>query len=195
MNIGFKQVFSYKNADGKKVRVNTFFKEKIFSCLYNYSPNWVFRNPDKKVESPLKAEDVTSFKPKIHTVREDSLCRWRDHRGIGFCYGVRTKFFCKFLIGMCTGVQAVEIIRDFEAFSHYQHDPITGGVTKPITILHPIAVKVDGKLLSEEMLVRFVINDGFDNLEDFKGWFSKDNIKDFNGHFKGKLIHWTKFRY
>lgn len=49
-------------------------------------------------------------------------------------------------------------------------------------------VRIDGRKLDEEEIRNLALNDGFDNLEDFWHFFE--------GHdFKGKLIHWTNFKY
>ena len=48
-------------------------------------------------------------------------------------------------------------------------------------------VVVDGRALSEVELCALASRDGFDNVFDFLAWFPTG--------FKGKIIHWTDFKY
>ncbi|GHT36694.1 hypothetical protein AGMMS49574_28830 [Bacteroidia bacterium] len=48
-------------------------------------------------------------------------------------------------------------------------------------------VKVDDRELGLLEIEAMAINDGFDSLQDF--------LLFFEGGFKGKIIHWTRFRY
>ena len=48
-------------------------------------------------------------------------------------------------------------------------------------------VYIDGKILWVEEIELLAKHDGFNSMEDFFKWFDKD--------FKGKIIHWTDFRY
>lgn len=105
---------------------------------------------------------------KIHSIREDKPDRWKEGNTIHFATGVRTKNYNNFKTDTCKGTQIIEIIWK----SGYINDTV---------------VKVDGKELTLEEKQRLAWNDGFVNLFEFYTWFSSD--------FKGKIIHWTDFKY
>lgn len=105
---------------------------------------------------------------KIHTIREDKHDRWRPGVIIHFAKGVRTKNYVNFMMGECFLAQSIEIIRT--------SDNIAGTI-----------VKIDGRKLTLTEIQKLAWNDGFENLIDFWMWFSQG--------FKGKIIHWTDFKY
>jgi hypothetical protein len=107
---------------------------------------------------------------KIHSVREDAHDRWHAGRVIQMSHGVRTKHFHCFAQMLCTGTQKIEI-----------------KCRKHIYLLGQSDVKVDGRELDLAEINQLAINDGFDNLYDFLDFFPKC--------FKGKIIHWTLYRY
>lgn len=164
MNLGLKEYFRY-NSDGKWVTVQTNFKEKV---LMNY-PSPTIQSWSQKL----------NYKPKIHSIREDKRNRWREGMVIHFAHGIRTKHYNCWHKGVCTGVQKVEIYRNSDAY-YWEGD------TRHRAKLD-LVIKIDGLYLPQERNLEFAINDGFDSLEDFKGWFDKD--------FKGKIVHWTGIRY
>lgn len=105
---------------------------------------------------------------KIHTIREDAHNRWKQGRKIHMATGVRTKNYNQFYEDVCKSIQGIEITR----VSDYLNDTI---------------VTVDGRKLNLSEIQQLAWNDGFENLIDFWMWFNAD--------FKGKIIHWTDFRY
>jgi hypothetical protein len=98
---------------------------------------------------------------KLHTIREDINCRWTESRPIHFATGVRTSQYKQFHSGICTGVQSIEIA-DRTVF-------------------------ISGKRIDN--IEELAINDGFDSVEDFWGWFDQYTP------FVGRLIHWSDLRY
>ena len=106
---------------------------------------------------------------KKHTIREDKHNRWRSGKQIHFATGVRTKNYNNFKTGTCRSIQKIKI-EYIGTFSYLDAE-----------------VKVDGKILSNEEINILAKNDGFESIEDFFEWFNKD--------FKGKIIHWTDFKY
>lgn len=109
-----------------------------------------------------KSKDFTII-PKIHTIRRDRSDRWVKDRPIQFYINNRTKDMFKFMPDLkCTSVQTIEILNGSD-------------------------VIVDGKKLGPLGVESLALNDGFDSVEDFFLYFSKD--------FTGKIIHWTNLTY
>ena len=104
---------------------------------------------------------------KIHSIRADKPNRWKLGMMIHFATGVRTPKYDNFKMGQCVSVEEIEI--------------------EYISKVVPPIIKVGGRnlLTSEKYLL--AKKDGFDDLEDFLQFFSED--------FKGKIIHWTDFKY
>lgn len=100
---------------------------------------------------------------KLHTIRWDGKDRWKAGRKIHFAHGVRTNNYNCFKEGICKGTQKIEI-------GNRQ-------------------IFVNDVKLSEDEIEFLSINDGFDSLEDFWGWF------DVYSPFTGKIIHWTDLEY
>ncbi|HAH52556.1 MAG TPA: hypothetical protein DCL80_15385 [Balneola sp.] len=119
---------------------------------------------------------ILSFKPqfvdpilngtKIHTIREDSTDRWKAGNSIQCATGVRSKNYNCFLESECVSVQSFEI-------KYYDKKTFD--------------VFVDGKSIPLRDFKSLYLNDGFRTYSEFLEWFSSD--------FKGKIIHWTDFRY
>ena len=109
---------------------------------------------------------------KIHTIREDKPKRWRAKRSIQMCYrGKNYSVLDEFNKGLphlqrCTGVQEIEIK--------------THGNQKVIII--------NGRQLGLVEHLLLAKNDGFEDVHDFYRWFSMVE-------FKGRIIHWTDYRY
>ena len=49
------------------------------------------------------------------------------------------------------------------------------------------SIKVDNKILNHRDIQKIILNDGFQTRKEFWDWF--------NEPFKGRLIHWTSFKY
>jgi len=120
---------------------------------------------------------VLGFKPqfvpkilsgqKIHTIREDKHNRWKPGMNIHMATGVRTKKYECFKYDRCESVQEI-------VFHYYRK------TCRP-------HVRIDGRLLYPEEVMRLARNDGFDSLADFFAWFNND--------YRGKIIHWTYTKY
>lgn len=115
---------------------------------------------------------------KKHTIREDKHHRWKPGRIIHMATGVRTKFYNCFYKAVCKSTQSIVI--------NYHCGSAPDGMS----------IYIDGDLFYEQSvygtcrsdnLSLLAKNDGFDSPEDFLRWFCHD--------FKGKIIHWTDFRY
>lgn len=119
------------------------------------------------------------FKPlvlnetKIHTFREDPSDRWHAGRTIHHCTGNQTKNYNCFLQNTCTGVQSITILPQ-------------GWIVENVTAKIPL-VFVDKRKLGDIEVLLLIENDGFESIEDFCDWFQDP--------FKGKIIHWTDWRY
>lgn len=100
---------------------------------------------------------------KLHTIRADKTDRWKVGNKIHFATGIRTAKYNQFHEGVCKGIQNIQI---FDR-----------------TII------VEDRELPEWEIEDLAINDGFDTVEDFWGWF------DGYDSFTGKLIHWTDIKY
>lgn len=112
------------------------------------------------------------WKPKLHTIREDKKDLWKAGNLIHFVYGNRTKNRVCWHVGKCSNVEYI-------------------GIAYPPCCEFTVYVfesdKSYGKKLTEEQIYQLAINDGFDSVEDFMGYFDKP--------FVGKIIHWTDLSY
>lgn len=120
---------------------------------------------------------------KIHTIREDKSNRWKVGNKIHFANGIRTKNYEQFKSGICKGIQEIEI----------KH---RGGKYMCLSFDNETGVWIDGELKfaitgiihnGTDFMTTLAKNDGFKSYQEFFQWFNKD--------FKGKIIHWTKFKY
>jgi len=123
-----------------------------------------------------------SINAKIHTIRADTPNRWKVGNKIHFAINNQTKDRFQF-----APILLVKHTQDFE---------IKYLVLKERTV---VSIYVDQILQGEIILVncavksssstvdKIALNDGFDSINDFLEWFDSD--------FKGKLIHWTDFKY
>lgn len=130
-----------------------------------------------KIEAKGKAtgfvEKINSGQ-KIHTMRIDYNNRWRPGTIIHFATGVRTKYYKQFKEGKCISYQWVTL------FPNDRRAMISNGGGKSL---------LDQYSMSDYQIQQLAINDGFDTVDDFWDWFSKDGDRVY------KLIHWTDFRY
>ena len=162
----------------------TYFAEKIWACLQDKQDKMCicdthkFGNPcidygdlwTKFDIGDNRSFDKSIFPnslPKIHTIRRDEYNRWKAGKLIHPVYGNRTKNRVQFAPTFrCTGIQTIKIEWTDLPFAN---------------------VYIDGKLIDMEVEKKLAINDGFYYTQDFFRWFNSD--------FKGKIIHWTDFRY
>jgi hypothetical protein len=128
---------------------------------------------EKMMEAVIPVKDINTIMPKIHTIREDLNDLWKPGKKIHMVVFNRTKNRFQFApILECKSVQKIEI-------SH-----------KPIKIedwiLMPV-VRINDLIIFPERVLELARNDGFDSVSDFFRWFNKD--------FRGKIIHWTDYKY
>lgn len=115
-------------------------------------------------------EDLIKSGSKIHTIRADKPNKWKSGMLIHFAKGVRTKNYINFQMGQCFSTQRIKI--------EYDNIQPCGNV---------LSITVDDRSLTPEEIEMLAKNDGFDSVSDFLDFFDKD--------FRGKIIHWTDFRY
>lgn len=134
---------------------------------------------------------ILAFKPqfkdkilngsKIHTIREDKLNRWKPGNSIHMATGVRTKNYNQFAERLCMAVEPFEIF-------YYPLGTQTTALVVVNDMILGKAIWVNCKLTySNPYLNLLATNDGFASINEFFEWFDSD--------FKGKIIHWTDFKY
>jgi hypothetical protein len=111
---------------------------------------------------------------KKHSLREDPTGRWIKDRKIHYATDVRTTNMNIWRVGVCTGVQKIEI-------SHFFSNKGT------VNELHVVNIHVDGRKLNQSEINQLAINDGFPDFDSFLEWFNSD--------WSGKIVHWTDLRY
>ena len=130
-------------------------------------------------------KNIMDFKPKLHTIRfldEKQLVKWlAPERNIHFKIWTGEPYHSKTL----------------------QFAPVLPLVSvQPITIsfyngIHYPNIRIAGKQLSHfSQVVKLAVNDGFDNVDDFFAYFSKELIE--AKAKEGKLpyiLHWTDLTY
>lgn len=151
-----------------------YFIEKIWKGLTNLSVHMesdYYRYLQRHLEKFNRSWDgdqYTEFlEPKIHTIRKDADNLWRPGMEISMVIDKDGPEEFQFAPPLtCQHIQTVEIR----------------------TVEHrPTQLRIDDQLLTEEALHQFAVNDGF---QDAAALFFY-----FEGSFKGKLIHWTAFKY
>lgn len=161
----------------------TYFVEKIWQGLLKEHFNLLGYNRFRTLACIEKVIDKWDYKidlkPKIHTIREDKKNRWKVGTNIDFFINCRQKNMFRFApVLPVVSIQEVSIMHE------------TVFTNKTATI------KIDGEWFAAYnfskgniygKLETFIKNDGFDTIEDFFAYFNED--------FKGKIIHWTDFKY
>ena len=133
---------------------------------------------------------ILAFKPqfqdkilngeKIHSIREDKTDRWQPGRLIQMATGVRTKQYNQFSENVVKSVQYLSIfIKQRKIFVTNQ----------PVLALGALDTDI---LLTPEKMHDLAVNDGFNDVNEFFEFF-ENNYK--TEVFKGKIIHWTYFKY
>ena len=158
----------------------TYFVEKILKSIQHLPVGKEFRD---YVLSDYYQEAFNDIEnPKIHTIRADTKNRWKVGSKIHMVINNRTKNRLQF-----APVLEVKQVQDFEIkYEVKENDTLVyvyiGNKYYGQVRLHHC--KVSSYMLSVHKLA---INDGFDSVNDFLEYFSED--------FKGKIIHWTDFKY
>ncbi len=115
---------------------------------------------------------------KIHTIRLDKGGRWKEGNSIQFATGVRTPNYNEFTTGVCFGTQEIEF--KWKSYNKGKVNESWG-----------VQVFIDGvDVTIGDIIDQLCNNDGFKDRKEFFEWdaWHKTN-------FKGKIIHWTNFRY
>lgn len=158
----------------------TYFPEKILNSI-KFIP--VDDNVRRFVHSEyFLAAELLIGPPKIHTIREDKKDRWKEGKLIHFVINNRTKNRLQFAPAMpVLSIQFLEI--------KYTRD--TNKTIAAVFIDHikiGEAIWINCSLKNSSFTVGLLAkNDGFDSINEFFEWFSED--------FKGKIIHWTNYKY
>lgn len=175
-------ILSFKtHIDGKP----TYFVEKIHKCFADV----LQENVKPEIYYPWEYNSAQRFgsKPKLHTIREDKAERWKPGMMIDFFIATRTKNMFRF-------APHIQVVSTQEIFMTRRGTDIEITISKPHSYIggDDFYVYHDKK----EILAR---NDGFDTYSDFVDYFYKlieeNGNKTGNYWFKGKIIHWTDFKY
>ena len=158
-----------------KTKINgkpTYFPEKIWEGIIQKGIQ--FKASEMKIGMEALPEDykVKTHHPKLHTIRKDEKNRWKRGIMIDFFINARTKDMFRFAPRIpIVSIQQIEII-------HIENHP---------DYIDHVSIKIDGCRISKEKELELAINDGFENLNSFLEYFNED--------FKGKILHWTDFKY
>jgi uncharacterized protein YqfB (UPF0267 family) len=116
---------------------------------------------------------------KITTIREDESNRWKAGNDIHFVINNRRPNRFQFApVVKCVSAQKIEIQTLSTPFYPCRYSIDSNN--------HKL-VMIDDKIVFVDIIKEIAINDGFDTVEDFFGYFDKD--------FTGKIIHWTDLKY
>lgn len=179
--------------DGKA----TYFVEKIHAGLYynnlidfDLSCDFI-RMYIEKTDPSLIFNQLTNpvYKgiSKIQTIREDKKDRWQVGNKIHFTINNRTKNSFQF-------APVIPVKATQEIF-----------MTRRGSLLEISIAKADSYIGGDDFYADAVVNgllsqnDGFDEYEDFRNFFcaaiERNGKETGNYWFKGKIIHWTDFKY
>ncbi|WP_435624503.1 hypothetical protein [Flagellimonas sp.] len=115
----------------------------------------------------------TSDRPKIHSIRDDVNKRWKPGRAIHFYINTRTPNMLQIAPPVpCISVQEFEICDDEAGCEIACSEPY---------------FRVDGRILGYHEMENLAHNDGFVDVYTFLKWFRPG--------YKGRIIHWTHFKY
>lgn len=129
---------------------------------------------------------------KIHTIREDKHNRWKPGNKIHAWYKnprnvkQNPKTFEIYIWDTNFPGRREAFKEDLEACPGWFKIPKVCKSVQTIDI-GPICTRIDGRILTNDEMIKLALNDGFENLTAFYDWFSIP--------FKGKIIHWTNFKY
>ena len=110
---------------------------------------------------------------KIHSIRSDEKGRWKPGLNMQMATGTRTKYYNCFKETKCISTQQIYMSYDWT--------------------LH-ISIGSGGAELYHLEKEKLAINDGFASYKEFKDWWIPIMTKT-NKEYRGKIIHWTPFRY
>lgn len=149
----------------------TYFAEKIWSNRLNNIidlKDFIFADKKRKKWFNKSFNYIRIFVPKLHTIREDLNNRYKVGQKLQLAYNVRTKDYLQFHPDI-----EIKSIQEIKIIYHKE-------------LAWPMVI-IDKKNLTFCEIEKLAINDGFDDVSNFFEWFNKD--------FKGKIIHFTDFKY
>ncbi|MDV4024226.1 hypothetical protein CMT52_07735 [Elizabethkingia anophelis] len=161
-----------------KTQINgkpTYFVEKIWAGLLieDYELYRDYLNPDYSFDHNIILNHK-SFKPKIHTIREDKNERWKVGMMIDFFINARKKNMFRF-------APLLPVVSKQRIFMTYLPQCGLG-----------FRVSINGRELAEDEVEQLAFNDGFEAVEDFEDYFIAQMKND---EYAGRIIHWTNFKY
>lgn len=117
---------------------------------------------------------------KIHSIRTDVHDRWQVGNQIQMATGVRTKNYKCFADKKCLGIQYI-----FMTYSY---------------LLNCLEISIGSSHYCDKYLYQkdkelLAKQDGFANVLEFENWFVPLIKASPEDCFKGKIIHWTEFKY
>ncbi|WP_422858796.1 hypothetical protein ACOKFD_15770 [Flagellimonas sp. S174] len=114
-----------------------------------------------------------SCRPKIHSIREDRHKRWKSGTTVHFYVNTRKPNMMEVAPPVpCISVQEFEICND--------------ELGCEVACCEPY-FRVDGRILGLAEMEKLAENDGFPDVYSFLKWFPE--------RYKGRIIHWTHFKY
>lgn len=129
--------------------------------------------------------DAVAFPPKIHTIREDKADRWHPGVMIDFFINARQ-------VDMFRFAPRFPVVSTQEIFMTHRGSMLEITIAAPGSSIGGDDFYFDGNDI-------LGLNDGFDEYGDFNRYFIgriQENGKTTGNYwFKGKIIHWTNFRY
>lgn len=171
--------------DGKP----TYFVEKIWGGLIDNAISNAFKEYYGKCTQMQTTGYTASLclPSKIHTIREDKNDRWKVGNKIHFTINNRTKNSFQF-------APVIPVKATQEIF-----------MTRRGSLLEISIAKADSYIGGDDFYADAVVNgllsqnDGFNEYEDFRNFFcaaiERNGKETGNYWFKGKIIHWTDFKY
>lgn len=116
---------------------------------------------------------------KILTIREDAKDRWKPGVMMHMATGTRSKHYNCFKQTPCISTQRIELSLKQKGNGGFE-----------------LVVRVSGRLLDQDELVKKLpVFDGFKDLKAMTLYWIGDINALPNKCFKGKIIHWTNFRF
>lgn len=143
-----------------------FFVEKIWKGLLSNgladeNQLLTYQEKYKNLTTQIWNNDIL-LKPKIHTIRRGE--RWS------------------------TGMEIAPVVEGNNGQFEFTPKIICLSVQEiHVSYKKGFQVSIDGKILGQKELKKLVINDGFEDISEFKLYF--------NDEFSGQIVHWTNFNY
>lgn len=168
----------------------TYFVERIHKGIRE---NYMLDPVDPSIHYPKDYNFLAKDKlpAKLHTIREDKKNRWKVGTKIDFFINCRQKDMFRFApVLQVLSIQKIEFIWK-ENIENQKYLGEAFDRTCTIRIddrFYGDAYLLDGLVLSSSYTIpTFAFNDGFETTEELFAYFNKN--------FKGKIIHWTDFKY